>query len=529
MTVAVVVSVTTRISPSLAFPSNTRLRQTRVSFHQFRLSQTELLYRPTQTTLNKNIFQLFDADPKKPIGESTSNNQINYYDEDDHESKTNDWMRWMMRGGTPRGTAKMIMREPEELGGLPRGDRYSSRDWFHNTITLPNSGILKAIRSPVLTVTSWATFLSLLRGHWMAHGKLATAALMHIPSAPHSLMMSALGLLLVFRTNSAYQRFNEGRVIWERIINTSRDLSRMIALYEKEIGLDKRRRLQRLLVAFPYLLRHRIRPNLVMRRLDDEQYRRDPENSILLYQDTGTHDNDPDAALVAQTEETEGGSRRKKRILYWVDKRTLPWRMLPGQEALEKCARAQNRPLWVCDRMAKEIVSVPDQDNFHNRERLTLLKMVDDLSRCIGGAERIHQTTVPLNYARHTLRALTVWLFTVPFAVVQEMKYLTGPILFIISWLLFGVYEIGYAIEDPFQGSLRLSILCDGIRRDVLGDENIRNSAFTLDDEEKDDDDEFLKSRQTVSTEEDATAEALNGNDLASDSLPASNVEDVYQ
>lgn len=87
--------------------------------------------------------------------------------------------------------------------------------------------------------------------------------------------------------------------------------------------------------------------------------------------------------------------------------------------------------------------SVPDQPNFLNRERLTLLKHVDDLSKCIGGAERIHQTTVPLNYARHTLRALTVWLFTVPFAIVKETKYLTGPLLFIISWLLFGVYEIG--------------------------------------------------------------------------------------
>lgn len=43
-----------------------------------------------------------------------------------------------------------------------------------------------------------------------------------------------------------------------------------------------------------------------------------------------------------------------------------------------------------------------------------------------------------------------------------------------------GVYEIGYAIEDPFQGSLRLSILCDTIRRDVLADERLRATAFDL-------------------------------------------------
>jgi predicted membrane chloride channel (bestrophin family) len=204
--------------------------------------------------------------------------------------------------------------------------------------------------------------------------------------------MSALGLLLVFRTNSAYQRFAEGREIWERIINTSRDLYRYIMMYEDDITIDKRRRLQRLLAAFPYLLRHRIRPNLVMRRLDDDQYTRDPQNTILLYQDFGVSDLDEEAAKVAQTEEVTGQSRRKMRTLYWVDKRTLPWRLLSEEGALEKCARAQNRPLWVVDRMAMELRSVPDSITFTNRERMTLIALIDKLSHCIGAAERIHQT-----------------------------------------------------------------------------------------------------------------------------------------
>ncbi|GKY99760.1 hypothetical protein MPSEU_000929900 [Mayamaea pseudoterrestris] len=390
------------------------------------------------------------------------------------------WIGWLLTG-KPRGTSKVYMREAVELGGVARSERYSSKDWFHNTITLPSSGILKDIRSPVFCLTSWGVFLSIV------HRKLlqtnpAAAARLYIPSAPHSLMMSALGLLLVFRTNSAYQRFAEGRQIWEVIVNTSRDLFRMLMLYENEIGMDKRRRMQSLLAAFPYLLRHRIRPNLVMKRLDDEQFERDPTNTILLYQDTGPKDMDYEAAAVAQTEETTGKSRRKTRPLYWVDKRSLPWRLLPP-EALEKCARAQNRPLWVCDRMAKEICMVPDQPNFLNRERLLIIDHINKLSRCIGGSERIHQTVVPLNYARHTLRALTLWLFTLPFAVVKDLQGGTGPIIFLVSWLLFGVYEIGVRIEDPFQGTLRLSIMCDMVRRDVLADESIRSTAFQLETE----------------------------------------------
>ena len=47
--------------------------------------------------------------------------------------------------------------------------------------------------------------------------------------------------------------------------------------------------------------------------------------------------------------------------------------------------------------------------------------------------------------------------------------------------MLFGIYEIGTRIEDPFQGTLRLSILCDQMRRDVLSDELLRDTAYTID------------------------------------------------
>jgi len=272
----------------------------------------------------------------------------------------------------------------------------------------------------------------------------------------------------------------EGRKIWEQIQSTSRDLCRFLKLYEKPIGSGKRRRVQRLLAAFPYLLRHRIRPSKVMRKMNDPKYPRDTENALLLYPDHALNTDD-EAEAIATSEEEFGTSRRKTRQLYWVDKRTLPWRLLP-KNAMEGCARAQNRPLWVCDRMSKELATVIDGPSFTNRERLTLLAFVNKLSGYIGACERIHQTVVPLNYARHALRTLTVWLASLPFAAVDKLGLLTGPAIFIMSWMLFGIYEIGYSIEDPFQGKLRLSVLCDQIRRDVLENEVIMESAFKLSD-----------------------------------------------
>jgi Bestrophin, RFP-TM, chloride channel len=155
-----------------------------------------------------------------------------------------------------------------------------------------------------------------------------------------------------------------------------------------------------------------------------------------------------------------------------VDKRHLPWRLfLP--HSLPLIAHAENRPVWVCDRIASLIATVPYEPNFTSRERLSLLGMVDKLTNAVGECERIHQTAVPLNYARHSLRSLTIWLFTLPFALVKDLGLFTAPTVAVVAWLFFGVYQIGYSIEDPFQGSLRLSILCDTIRKNV-----IRTTAF---------------------------------------------------
>lgn len=168
-----------------------------------------------------------------------------------------------------------------------------------------------------------------------------------------------------------------------------------------------------------------------------------------------------------------------------VDRRALPWCLLPPV-ALSKCVDSFNRPLWICDRLSQELADVGYSDNFTSRERLAFLSQIDKLSKCIGECERIHQTAVPLNYARHSLRSLTIWLFSLPFALVGEFGLLTAPVMAVISWLLFGVYQIGYTIEDPFQGSLRLSILCDAVYRDVMYDadmKNKRDSAFELEDE----------------------------------------------
>ena len=89
-------------------------------------------------------------------------------------------------------------------------NRQSSKDWLHNIASIPRSTVLQEILSPVLTITAWSTLISVVhRTFQMSQIQSMNKIAMNmcISTSMHSFLVSSLGLLLVFRTNSAYQRF----------------------------------------------------------------------------------------------------------------------------------------------------------------------------------------------------------------------------------------------------------------------------------------------------------------------------------
>jgi hypothetical protein len=95
--------------------------------------------------------------------------------------------------------------------------RYAAADWVQNIKTFPRSIVLKRISSPLM-FNFLATFVTC----WL----YAVAGLPSLlPPLPHTLLGSALGLLLVFRTNAAYDRFWEARKQWGIVSSECRQLA----------------------------------------------------------------------------------------------------------------------------------------------------------------------------------------------------------------------------------------------------------------------------------------------------------------
>ncbi len=89
---------------------------------------------------------------------------------------------------------------------------YNPHRWWDHLFDVKGS-LIPEITVRVLFCVAWAAGVVAFHNHVQPVGMPATA---------HTLVGIALGLLLVFRTNSSYDRFWEGREIWGRLVNESR-------------------------------------------------------------------------------------------------------------------------------------------------------------------------------------------------------------------------------------------------------------------------------------------------------------------
>jgi predicted membrane chloride channel (bestrophin family) len=352
--------------------------------------------------------------------------------------------------------------------------RYSASDWWQIIRSTFRSSILKYTRGPIIAIMVWSYCLSAFHSmcNFLGYTKMAHAVASSIPSTiPHAATVSALGLLLVFRTTSAYQKFDEGRLIWERILSITRNMTRQIYLYP-EFSSERTARILQLLAAYPYFLHQHVKPKISKNSTPPRT-----RNRRFLPFFRGQRNQSPQ--LPSPMHQQSILSHQLPWSLFFQD--SDPTHHDKNRNIIQQLMRVENRPLWICDRIGEEIIQVPCVvgSTYTSMERTILLQFLNELTEAISECERINRTTVPLNYARHSLRGITFWLFTLPLMLLKSYGWWTAPVMGLTAWLLYGIYQIGHMIEDPFQGSLRLTTLCDNIYRDVVCDPR-RTSAFQV-------------------------------------------------
>ncbi|KAJ7625807.1 UPF0187-domain-containing protein [Roridomyces roridus] len=99
-----------------------------------------------------------------------------------------------------------------------------------------------------------------------------------------------------------------------------------------------------------------------------------------------------------------------------------------------------------------------------------LLTNISNLQDTMSNLDRIGTTPLPFAYQAHLRMSLWLYLFFLPFQVVQSFGYLTIPGTAFAAFLLLGFLEIGQEIENPFNydlNDLDLDAFCLSIQREL--------------------------------------------------------------
>lgn len=278
---------------------------------------------------------------------------------------------------------------------------YDPHKWLDHFFDIRGS-LVREIGARVAVCVAWSAGVVAFHRH--VHN-------VAMPSLLHTLLGVALGMLLVFRTSSSYERFWEGRKLWGGIVNETRNLLRGASVH---LGEDRLLlgRLTRWTAAFPWAAMHSLR---------------------------GTD------ALGPHAQELDPAEAR---------------------EAME----AQHTPLAVAGVMTRCLREARDRGLISDIVLVSLDQNVQQLVDYLGGCERIRKTPMPFAYAVHLRRALVLYCFTLPFAMVETFGWTTVVDVLIIAYTFFGIEEIGVEIEGPFghdDNDLPLEDICETIHKNL--------------------------------------------------------------
>ena len=130
---------------------------------------------------------------------------------------------------------------------------YDPKQWWHVLLSFPRSPIFTTLVLDVLGVGAYAALVVWLEKRYGFAEPLGPQIL--------SLLGIILGLLLVFRTNTAYDRWWEGRRLWGQLTNLSRSIARQLDALLPPEATEHRGSYAELLAAWPAALIQRLRGN----------------------------------------------------------------------------------------------------------------------------------------------------------------------------------------------------------------------------------------------------------------------------
>lgn len=246
-------------------------------------------------------------------------------------------------------------------------------------------GIFKKLWKGLIFVTLLTSLLSLLH-HEVPGFHLEIGA--QLPGY----MGAALGLLLVFRNNTAYDKWWEARKEIGALVNTCRNIGITINGVLPHEQKEKYA-IAALVKAFVYAMKEHLREGVKMK----EVYK------------TGIE-----------------------------------------QDDLEKIEKANHKPVVIANLMMNRLETLYQQKHITDIQQQTLIHQITLLVDILGRCERIRNTPIPMAYGFLLKFFITIYVVVLPLGMLTELGWGCIPLVMFLYYLMMSIVLTAEEIEEPF-------------------------------------------------------------------------------
>lgn len=285
---------------------------------------------------------------------------------------------------------------------------YQPKDWFTFIFRLHKSDTVRALFPMIAAMCIYSGIIAYLE---LEVWNLSKDNYVKNLTLLHNLLGFVLSLLLVFRTNTAYDRWWEGRKLWGSLVNNSRNLAMKLNAYLNVDDTTSRQQLARLIIAYANTLKKHLRGEQVRLELDSEEH-------------------------------------------------------------LELAAINSNHhvPNQIAALLFKKINRLYKEGKITGEQLLALNPELMSFAEICGACERIKNTPIPYSYSAFVKKFIFFYVMTLPFGFVFSLGYYVIPVVAFVFYVLASLELIAEEIEDPFDGDANdvpTEKIAEGIQKHV--------------------------------------------------------------
>lgn len=267
---------------------------------------------------------------------------------------------------------------------------YNPKDWFTFLFRIHKADTVRRLLPMILAIAAYSALIAWLElNYW----NLTQNSYIKNLTVLHTLLGLVMSLLLVFRTNTAYDRWWEGRKLWGALVNNSRNLALLLDAILPDDDQANRKYFKKLIPLYAQVLKDHLRSEKIRLELDQDEH---PE--------------------------------------------------------LKNLNTEKHVPNQVAALMMRKIYRLHANGKISDTHMINLKSEMQSFTDICGACERIKNTPIPFSYSLFVKKFIFFYVMTLPFGFVLSLGYFVVPVAVFVFYVLASLELIGEEIEDPFGG-----------------------------------------------------------------------------